>query len=387
MTDALVDWQPLAKTKAYFGIGARNRVPSLIHARKTLLVTTEGAIKRGTINEVLKRSTKSIACSFDRVKSHYSLQEIDAYASELNENRYECILAIGGGSVIDTAKCFSILINAPNLSLLKLVTDSSQAMSIRPIPIIAVPTTSGSGSEVTPFATVWNHAEKKKHSLSIDSVMPHSAVIDPSLTLSLPIRETLSSGLDAISHAFESIWNVNATPKTLSVATQALRLGLDSITKVSANPRDLNSRTAMSKTSLLGGIAISHTRTAFAHSASYPLTTHLGIDHGFACSIFLPAILNFNSVTDDGRLAKLAQDLGHGDVDHLSDFLHKILEKLRLKQYLKEFDLSRPRLENLKNEMINSERADNNMRKTNADDVLQIIDDTTKTLEQLGLQN
>ena len=101
----------------------------------------------------------------------------------------------------------------------------------------------------------------------------------------------------------------------------------------------------------------------------------------------MPAILNFNSLTDDGRLAKLAQDLGHGDVDHLSDFLHKILEKLRLKQYLKEFDLSRPRLENLKNEMINSERADNNMRKTNADDVLQIIDDTTKTLEQLGLQN
>ena len=387
MTDSHVDWQTLAKTNAYFGIGAQNRVSDLIWGRKTLLVTTEGTIQRGTINKVLKQSTKSIVCSFDRVKSHNSLQEIDSYASELNENRYECILAVGGGSVIDTAKCFSILINAPNLSLLELVTDSSQAMRIRPIPIVAVPTTSGSGSEVTPFATVWNYGEKKKHSLSIDSVMPQSAVIDPILTLSLPIRETLSSGLDAISHAFESIWNVNATPKTLSIATQALRLGLDSITKVRTSPDDLNSRTAMSETSLLGGIAISHTRTALAHSASYPLTVHLGIDHGFACSIFLPAILKFNSVTDDGRLAKLAQDLGHSDVDHLSDFLNETLEELRLKQYLKEFDLSRPQLENLKNEMINSERSDNNMRKTNADDVLQIINDTTKTLNQLGLQN
>lgn len=387
MSSSKTDWQDLAKTDVYFGAGARKRVPGLAGSRRTLLVTTGGTVARGTIDALFETSVPEIVRSFNQVKSHHSLDEIESAANRLRGGDYECIVAVGGGSVIDTAKCFSVLLSHDDRSLHELLNDSEQLKNTNPIPVVAVPTTSGSGSEVTPFATVWDYSNKQKLSLASDSIVPKSAVVDPVLTLSLPLRETLSSGLDAISHAFEAIWNVNATPGTTAVATQALRLGLSSIADAASRADDLNFRTAMSKASLLGGIAISHTRTALAHSASYPLTIHLGFDHGFACAIFLPAVLKFNAVVDDGRLMKLANDLGHGDVETLGHYLEECLSALDLPHFFSGFDLSPTRLAALSGEMVNPQRTDNNMREIIGADLDQILSETNNMLRRLGIQN
>jgi len=378
-------WQQLAKTKVYFGAGSAKRLPELLGSRKTLLVTTRGTVTRGTIDALFEGGNTGRLELFDQVKPNPSLDDFEGGALELRDGDYECIVAVGGGSVIDTAKCFSVLLYSVN-SLSDLIDDSDLMLSTKTIPVIAVPTTSGSGSEVTPFATVWDYAQKKKLSLAADSILPESAIVDPALTLSLPLRETLSSGLDAISHAFESVWNMNATPATTAIATHALKLGLSSIAEVATRPDDLDIRSAMSKASLVGGIAISHTRTAFAHSASYPLTIHFGVDHGFACSIFLPAILKFNSVGDDGRLSKLANDLGHRDLPALRRYLDELLSALNLQKFLSSFDLSPNRLSALEGEMITPLRADNNMRKIKPDDVKTIVFDTSEMLQRLQIR-
>ena len=143
---------------------------------------------------------------------------------------------------------------------------------------------------------------------------------------------------------------------------------------------DLGSRTRMSTASLYGGIAISHTRTALAHSVSYPLTIHIGLDHGFACSIMLPAILKFNAEIDDGRLAKLARDLGQRDVESLCRHLDELLGMLELPQLLGDIDLTFERLSKLSAEMVTPQRSDNNLRDINFDDLDQILFDTTRML-------
>ena len=158
----------------------------------------------------------------------------------------------------------------------------------------AIPTTSGTGAEVTPFATVWDHTNHKKHSLAGPHMYPRSALLDPSLTLSLPSEETLHTGLDATSHALESLWNHNRTPVSSVFAMRALSLIVDVLPSALEAPGDINHRSSMQEASLLAGLAISQTRTATAHAVSYPLTSHFDVPHGLACSFTLPVLLAAN---------------------------------------------------------------------------------------------
>ena len=380
MSSSKTDWQALAQTDVVFGVGASQKLPRLVGDEPTLLVTTSGAVERGTVDQLFKSSSRGNITLFDQIESHYSLADIENSARELAGINYKFIVALGGGSVIDAAKCFSVLLASTEESLRDLIKDGEKLDSISPISVIAVPTTAGSGSEVTTFATVWDYDQQRKLSLASESIIPTAAIVDPTLTLSLPLRETLSSGLDAISHAFESIWNVNATLATIALATESLKLSLSSIKDAGTAPEGLGSRTRMSTASLYAGIAISHTRTALAHSVSYPLTIHIGLDHGFACSIMLPAILKFNAAIDDGRLAKLARDLGQRDIESLWRHLDELLGMLELPQLLGDIDLTFDRLSKLSAEMVTPQRSDNNLRDINFDDLDQILFDTTRML-------
>jgi alcohol dehydrogenase len=380
-------WQLHTGTDVLFGVGAVDRASKLLAERKTLIVTSSGAVERGTVATVISPADPQIVKLFSGVKSHHSLVDIEKAAVQLSTGNIECILAIGGGSVIDTAKCLSVLLTPGESSLLRVMENNASLIDRRSIPIIAVPTTSGSGSEVTPFATVWDYEQKKKFSLATELVRPQVAIIDPSLTLSLPQKTTISSGLDAISHAFESVWNRNATASTIENATQALKLGLSSIERAADHPEDITARESMSEASLLAGIAISHTRTALAHSISYPLTAHMGLDHGFACSITLPAILKFNSEVDDGRLAELSIGLCVGKISDLEKLLVDRFSSLNLPEYLEEFDLTASRLAELSPEMVNPQRSDNNMRPLHADSIDRVLTDTVDVLQKLKAVN
>ena len=139
--------------------------------------------------------------------------------------------------------------------------------------------------------------------------MPTAAVIDPELTTSLPWEVTLSTGLDAYSQCFEAIVNRNRTPLTSAIAEHGLALIPDALRTLRQDPESLPARSAMSVAALCSGLAISVTRTGLAHSMSYPITAHLGVPHGLACGICLPAVLRFNAERDDGSVADLAKRL------------------------------------------------------------------------------
>lgn len=212
------------------------------------------------------------------------------------------LVACGGGSVMDAAKALR---------------QSVLSQRAAPLPLLTLPTTSGSGSEVTPFAALWEINPPRK--LSLECAFPSLACVDPELALTQPPELRLSCGLDAVVQALEALWNHRAQPLSDGWALQALRLAipallelqeLQSASQARNDARGLSAQSALSQASLLAGLAIAQTRTALCHSISYPLSARLGVPHGLACAFSLPEVWHFNAEADDGRLHIFSQILG-----------------------------------------------------------------------------
>ena len=208
----------------------------------------------------------------------------------------DVILALGGGSVIDSAKVFAAAAGDFD-RVWSFLTAPSADHSFTPTPLVAVPTTAGTGSEVTSWATVWDAAAAKKYSLNLPGLFPTHAVVDPELMLGKPRLLTVSTGLDALSHAMESLWNVNANPVSAQFAVSAAREAIEVLPRVADDLGNLGLRTRMAKAALFAGLAFSNTKTAIAHSMSYPITLLHGVQHGIACSFTLPMIMRSMSGT------------------------------------------------------------------------------------------
>lgn len=265
---------------------------SRLENQNILLVTTAGFTRRGLTADVMKMITKSTLQVYDGVRPNPDIDDLDDAAAQLHKHKFSTILAIGGGSVIDTAKAFSIALPSAMKRPITSILKEGQAADLgRRIPVVAVPTTSGTGSEVTQYATVWDSTNGRKLSLFGEHVFPVTAVLDPSLGITLPQKETLYTGLDTISHALESIWNINSNPFSELYATSALNLALDFFPAVLANPANIDVRAGMQNASLFAGYAISITKTAISHAISYPLTAKLSIPHGLACGFTLSELI------------------------------------------------------------------------------------------------
>lgn len=313
-------WNHYNPVKIAAGIDVFSKLGQQLTTGKWLLVTTAGTIRRGLADQItaqMPADTELLIC--DQVTPNPELDHLDELTRQYRSKSLTGLIALGGGSAMDAAKVLSVTLkderDAPLAASLR--DEQGQSWTTN-LPVIAIPTTSGTGAEVTPFATVWDQADHKKYSITGDGVYPLMALLDPKLTLSLPHDETLYTALDAISHALESLWNKNRTPVSEAWAWQALELANDALPKVLAEPQNLSAREQMQQSSLLAGLAISQTRTAIAHSISYPLTSHYGVPHGLACSFTLPTLIknNFEDLAGGNhtillsRILNLLQTLG-----------------------------------------------------------------------------
>lgn len=278
----------------------------------TLYITSKGATHRGWTARVENffHTIKTPLFVFDDATPNPSFDDLENFQQRMGTFQPEQIISLGGGSVMDLGKIFSYVLakNAPKLpEILSMLTQEKKIPPVQPVPFIAIPTTSGTGSEVTPFSTVWDTKSKKKYSVTARSLYPKKAILCPELTITLPWDVTLSTGLDAFSQALESVWNKNYTPLTGALAAKAIRTIFQELPKLKKNSKDFVARSNMMEASLLSGLCISKTRTAMAHSISYPLTAHLGTSHGIACSFTLPELCKYNWEADDGRMKALCE--------------------------------------------------------------------------------
>lgn len=257
---------------------------SLAPEGEILLVVSASLARRGIVERV--RAHANIMQVVDFVVPNPELDALQNLKASLGQ--YRAILAIGGGSVIDTAKFLSVRGD---------VVVQNDSLEIRNLagsaPIFAFPSTAGSGSELTPWATIWDKACGRKYSLYDSCLFPHTVFYVPELTLSLPLLPTLHSALDSLSHAFESVWNKNANPIATMHALESIRLTLDNLPNLAQNLHDMRYRTTQMQASMHAALAFCSTQTALAHAISYPLTMHLGLPHGLACSFTLPLLLRY----------------------------------------------------------------------------------------------
>jgi len=371
-------WSFHLPTEVLFGNGVYGDMP-LPAEEKVLVVSTSGSMERGTLTPVMERMADRSVELFTDVRPNPDLDGIDAAAADMRRLGIEAVLAVGGGSSIDTAKALARLLPNPDLSLSANLREGKAAKS-PPLPLTAVPTTSGTGSEVTPFATIWDRRDQVKRSVDGKDVFPLRAVVDPMLTLTLPRDQTIATGMDAISHAFESIWNSDCTPVSTYFAFSSLSLSLDSLARAAADGSDLEAREMMSEASLLAGMSISQTRTAVAHSMSYPITMEMGLDHGVACSLMLPELLRYNAVADDGRLQALSMGLGYRGPEELAEGLEDLQTDLGLDEMYRsceEVDLLC-----LDKRMLADSRAVNNMRPVGEEELRRILSDMDARLRR-----
>jgi alcohol dehydrogenase len=350
------DWENPVPVVA--GAGLLERVDVVGSGRRVAIVTTAGAARRGELAKLQVAIGDHETLVWDRVTPNPSLLDLDAAIQSLRKAAPDVVVALGGGSAIDSGKVIVAGLRAQGVSLRELV--SAGAPTTRgSISFVAIPTTSGTGSEVTPFATVWDTERKVKMSLAGRSVFPDLAVLDSVATLGAPRLVTVASGLDALSQACESVWNRNANPVTMAFALEGARLALEALPRVVADPADLSARTTMMRASLLSGLAISRTRTAISHSISYPLTAHFGIAHGIACSYTLPRVLGHFAASDDGRLSDLARALGETSIQGAVDRLKTLLNEMDVGAELSATTVSISAVRGLRDELMTPGRGDN----------------------------
>ena len=224
--------------------------------------------------------------------------------------------------------------------------------------MIAIPTTSGTGSEVTCYSTVWDSV-KKKLSLNNNFLYPQYAIVDPELTYGLALNDTINTGLDALNQAFESFWNKNSNFYTEKYAAKSIINGITGLKKLSKDLKNKNSRLLMSKSSLYAGICISKTRTCICHSISYPITAYHGVPHGLACAFSMLEVIKYLIKKDKNYFKKLFKNTKYKSTNlFLKDFkeLFKVLE---IKKKIKSYGITYKKILPLLPEMYTPERADN----------------------------
>ena len=284
-----------------FGMGAFDSLADLVRGRRCVVITTAGMVRRGTLDGVERALGDLVAGTYAEVEPNPTVASCSRAFDLLADVDAELLIALGGGSAIDTAKAVAAQ-RAHGRDGAWLARHLRQGARIvepfAPPPILAIPTTAGTGSEVTMWGTIWDEQSAVKHSISHVALYPEAALLDPALTLSVPRATTVASALDALSHAMEAIWNRAANPISDAVAVRAIALIPEALRGALEAAEDLAPRAALLSGALLAGLAISNTRTALAHSISYPLTAELGLPHGIACSLTLPELL---LAVHDGR--------------------------------------------------------------------------------------
>jgi len=282
---------------------------SALKAKRVLIVTDKGLIAAGLIEQVTDILQKAgiQQAVFDGVEADPRYEIVTDCVKAVHGEEADLVIGIGGGSPIDIAKVAAVM--ATNQGPIT----EYFGIDLVPqagLPTIIIPTTAGTGSEVTPIAILSDHTEKLKKGIVSAHLFPNVALLDPVLTLGLPSQMTAATGMDALIHAMEAFTSKNAYWMTDMMAREAIRLIMANIRTAFANGSDLDARTHMLEGSLLAGMAFANAGVTAVHAFAYPIGAEFHIPHGVANSIMLVPVMEFNMLGNLKKFSELAELLG-----------------------------------------------------------------------------
>lgn len=274
--------------------------------KRAFLVTDRGVMQAGILEQVTKvLSEHGISFTiYDEVEPDPSVETIDFAAKAYIDSDCDAIIAVGGGSPIDAAK--GIRAVASNGGSIRDYAGVNLLKKPSSIPFIAIPTTSGTGSEVTIFAVFSDWHEKRKVTVTSPYLAPDISIVDPKLTLSAPAGITAASGMDAFSHAAETFVSRISQPASDALALSAMRTAVQYLRRAVYNGEDQEARIKMAEASLLAGMAFNQSYLGLTHAIGSALSGHAHVSHGVAIALLLPSVMDYNLVSAVEKYAAIA---------------------------------------------------------------------------------
>ncbi len=346
---------------------------------KVLVVTDKGIVKAGLLEGILESLQKAELpyAIYDEVEPNPSIGCVEKAVALYRSAGCDCLLAVGGGSSMDTAKATGVLATNPGTIL-----DYEGVGKVKnPLPpFIAVPTTCGTGAEVTYFAVITDPARKFKMAVASVLEVPKVALIDPLLLVKLPGPVVASTGMDALCHAVESYTNLNVQPISDALDLHAIKLIGEHLRPAVANG-NLNSIAHMVLASTIAGMGFTNTRLTIVHAMSHTLGGHANVAHGVANAILLPYVMEFNLIGAPERFADIARALGE-DTTGLTtmqaaelsvEAVRKLSIDIGIPQTMREVGITEEMIPALADDSMLSGNIPLNPRRVTRDDIVAIF--------------
>lgn len=331
-----MNWNFYMPVKIFFGLRKLEELKSILDDfgyKKGVLICDPVFVKNGFADKTIAFSGGKLIAVYSDIKPNPTVENADACTDILRQHKADFAVALGGGSSIDCAKAACAIAKADD-SIRAYHTGGKPLVKTNAIPLLAIPTTAGTGSEVTSVTVLTDDQKKIKAPLGNPTLYPSAAIIDPFLTLSVPNSVTASTGLDVLSHALEGFWSLYHQPICDAAALSAARTVFKYLPAVFDNPEDLAAREAMCEASLLAGIAFSHPKTSGPHACSFPLTNIYNLPHGEACAFTLDYFTLINADAENGRLHHFAMDCGFEDAVEMAGRITTLKFKLGMRTSL-----------------------------------------------------
>jgi alcohol dehydrogenase class IV len=371
-----------------FGFDSLKRLEGVIRefgAKNIFLVVDEKSFKLSGAEEKLACILKKIKYSrFDSFNENPDITDVKKGITFFKKVNLELVVAIGGGSAIDTAKAINIL--AAQKGQPEKYASGKTKLKQPGKPLVAIPTTAGTGSEATHYATIY--INKKKYSLGDKNLtLPTVSIVDPSLTESMPKYLTASTGLDALCQGIESMWSVYSTEESRRYARESIKLAFMNIEKAVNNPNK-ESRYNMAKAANLSGKAINISKTTACHSISYPITAKFRINHGHAVSLTMPQFLVFNVNVEkqdcnDKRgvdfvkkqLNEIFELMNCKDAGDAKKQFQQLMQRIGIENKLSKLDISKKDIDIILEKGFTPNRMNNNPRKITKEQLKNIMEE------------
>lgn len=318
----------LIPTEIFFGDNCVEKNAGVLaqYGRKCLIITGRRSAKAcGALSDVVSALNRAGVRSeiFDRVENNPSVETAEAAGEAARQAGAEFVIGIGGGSPIDTAKAAAVL-----------ATNTVSAMDLfknqfekPPLPILAIPTTAGTGSEATPYSVLLCHGSQTKRSFGTRQTFPSAAFLDARYIRALPRDATVNTAVDALTHAVEGLLAKRAAPLPDLLALEAIRIFGDALPELMEFKVSPETRTRLLYASLLGGMVIAHSGVTAVHAMGYCYTYFKGIPHGRANGLLFAACLDYNYPVAAHKIEKILGLLGVTNIEALGDMIEKLVGK------------------------------------------------------------
>jgi len=337
--------------KVYFEADASKKIGRYITAKNVLIISDPFLYRKGTAESIGKSLKSQDIIYFFDIEPNPTCESVDAAAKMARAKKVDCVIGLGGGSALDVAKAAACLTTNEG-SIYDYYSGGEKTLAPRKTKLICIPTTAGTGSEVTNVGVFTNQKTGIKMPMVNNEFWPDIAVVDYKLTFTLPPAVTASTGMDAFCHAIEAYWNRESVDICDVLAMEAMKLIMENIELAYEEQENEAARMNMMKASLLAGIAFSQTRTTGIHAVSFPLTSEFHVNHGTACAVTLPAFIKKSREQASEKMQALAKYLGCGGIDALSGVIEKLMTKINLPIRLHQLGVASSDLEYITKEAL-----------------------------------